>query len=499
MAFNFGGLTAAASNASGGFGAATATASASQPSGGGFSSFGFGAQTAQQQQQQQPGISGANTAATSSAPSPQQPSVIVPSYDELFPARAIWYKIDRLLRASSANDDGSQGAILASQELIHILAQAQQVDSIAQCLLLQLKKHSILDAVPPDNALRQRLAQHPLVLLSFDQDDGSIEHQEAALTPTMLRDVCEIADDLHISEVAAICLFRQAASAEFPFRSNFVRECLTHSTVVAEVSTIPWLAREIYAAQSSLLLRTSLALVQHRLREGDGNRTRNPVSEATDALLQLGWINNLIQLVQDYTSQINRMLAAGNEGRAAPGTTDPHPSVSSSHFWRHEVVLQACFKERQLAAECLFFIAYHVQLIADEVVALIDLVNALTDGCVVMNPYSDVPDPYETLSAETTGASHFYSSAPAPWLLQQQQEQQKEKDKLAWQTELATSAWRTGQPQLLRCSSVLLIAIVSALGDRAVLMDRTEHVPHEFGVVRSRSVRWRVARVAFCL
>lgn len=440
----------------------------------------------QQQQQQQPGANtntgtssrfGANTSAQA------QPTVTVPSYNEVFPGRSIWYKIDGLLQSSSASDGGSQDAILAGQEVIHILNPSQHVDSVANRLLLLQNKYSILETVQPDHPLRQRLAQHPVVTLTIDQVDGSCLSQEASLTPTMLQDVCAIADDLQIPEIAAICLYQQAAAAEAPFRSKLVSDCLQRSTVVFEATSIPWMAREIYVAQSPLLLRTCLALLQHRLREGGDDRNQNRVSEATDSLLQSGWIANLIQLVRNYTKRIDHMTSTANapSGHAVvSGTAAQLSNESSAHFWRHEVILQTCFKERQLAAECLFFVAYHVQLKADEVVAMIDLVQDLTNGSIVLNPYTDVPDPFETSSDGSAWASNFNPATAAPWLMQQLME----KDPLAWQRELAMTAWKTGQPQLLRCTSALLMAIVSALGDRAVLMDRTTHTPNVFGVVR---------------
>lgn len=483
MSFNFGSFGAGgASQPSGGF---------SQPSGR-FSVFGGTSATpGQQQHATSPSTNigeGTETSFGASTSALAQPTLRVPSYNELFPGRSIGYKIDSLLRASTFVDNDSQGAILAGQELIYLLNQSHHDNSTANRLLQHPNEFSVLEEVQPDHALRQRLAQCPLITLTIEQEDGSLEHREATLAPNMLQDVCTIADDLQISEVAAICLYQQAAAAETPFRSRFVQDLLIDGAVTAEPSSIAWMAREIYAAQSPLLLRTCLTLLQHRLREGDDNCTGNPVSEATDALLQSGWIDNFIRLVRDYTKCIKHVLSRSNtlaSGRAHGSAL--LPAESRTHFWRHEVTLQICFKERQLAVECLFFVAYRVQMKVDEVVALIDLVRELMDGSVVLNPYTDVPDPFETFPAGSSGAISFMgnatSAAASPWFMQQQQ--QKEKDPLAWQQELATTAWKTGQPQLLRCASTLVMAVVSALGDRAVLMDRMTHAPNAFGRVRS--------------
>ena len=113
-----------------------------------------------------------------------------------------------------------------------------------------------------------------------------------------------------------------------------------------------------------------------------------------------------------------------------------------------------------------------------EVVSMIDLVRDLSDGLTVLNPYSDVPNPFESSSLESTSA--------APWFLPHQE--QREKDPMVWQKELVTTVWNTGLPQLLRCCSTTIMAVVSSLGDRAVLMDRETHAPNSFGKVRTTLV-----------
>jgi hypothetical protein len=58
------------------------------------------------------------------------------------------------------------------------------------------------------------------------------------------------------------------------------------------------------------------------------------------------------------------------------------------------------------------------------------------------------------------------------------------KDPLVWQRELVYSICQTGQPQLLQCVSVLVLAVICALDVQHELMDRNLHGPNPFGVVR---------------
>jgi hypothetical protein len=450
------------------FAAAGAPQPAAAPNIAGTGTFGGGSLTGQASQQP----TGANTAAGNVATTPLTPTITVPPYDELFPNQSIWNKITDLLHVLSASTSGTEEASLAGQDLIDILSRSDQTNSIAYQLLHQRSPTGILEAIAPDHALRQRLEQNPSVNLSVEQDDGSFSLQEATITHSMLTDICLIADDLQISEVAAISLFQQAASSKTPFRSKFVRSCLQSSNSVNEAPelSLSWMAREIYAAQSPLLLRACLALLQHRLREGNSVRSQNPVTEATDALFSSGWIHNLIQLVLNHSTHSNNLMAAINTPSAQ------RQFQESSSFWRYDMALQLCYRERLLAAECIFFATYNLQMMEDEVIALVDLLRSLTNASRVLNPYTDVPDPFESLSAGS------YDFAGTPWGVVTDQ-QIREKDPLEWQQQLAIGAWQTGQPQLLRCACIVLMANISALSDRATLIDRSTHLPNHFGLV----------------
>lgn len=483
MAFNFAAPAQPGFSFAGGAAAAGNPPSAATGTTGGFGNFGVGASFSLGQQQQLMGSSLPSLGAPSTAPPPPTlPTITVPPYKEIFPNRSIWCKISDLLHSLSAQDDYSEDATLAGQELIHLLdsMQLQEPRSIASGLLAPRSNQLILEPVQPDIALRQRLFQNPLIVLSIEHEDGSILLQEATLTQSMLTDICSIADDLQITEVAAICLYHQASSAKAKFRSRFVQACLKDSTIVTKDDTsLAWMARDIFFAQSPLRIRTCLLLLQWRLREGNQDRSQNPVSEATDALFQSDWIGQLIRLVRDYTRRIDVTIAAINAHAAGHG-----PSISNSLepcrendslFWRHNVVLRMCMKERQSTAECLFFAAYHVQLTVDEVGALIDLTQELSNGALILDPFTDVPDPYESAARENP------SAGVAHWLMRDSS--RSEKDQLNWQRELASAAWQTGQPQLLRCTCGIAMAIISALGDRAILNDRTSHLPNSFGTV----------------
>ena len=407
---------------------------------------------------------------SSFGPAPAAPAeaITVPSFDALLPGRSIWYQVDHLIRTVSSSAESHVG-ILAAQEFLQLFQDKDS--SLSQGLRLRSPPHSVLDRVAPDHALRQQLAQSLLVRLSIDGV------QEARLTPTMLQDICAVANDLHVSEVVAISLYQQALASDVPIQSNYVRTIFMDSNVPMDTTSTAWLAREIYFSQSSLILQAVLALCQHRLRESDGNASScRPATEATDFLLESDdFIANLIQMIQKYSQMINDLLVErmNNGGRrATPGA----PHEDASQVWRHEVLLQTCFRERLLAVECLFFITYQVQLKASEVVALIHLVRDLSNDCLILNPFTDVPDPWEFSSSD---ASPQFG---APWLSPQPLPQQ-EKGRLAWERELVTTAWKTGQPQLLQCVSILLVALLSALGDQTLFMDRITHVPNAIGVV----------------
>ena len=432
---------------------------------------------------------------TASVAPQQQPGdiIVVPTFNEILPARSIWYKVDSLLRVISSSSSNSVAgtnneidvAFKATSELIQLLKDRESPNGFAQRLLLQDRTNSILEKVSPDICFRQRLHQRGVVSLSIEQHDGSVVQQEATITPSMLNDICMIADDLMVPEIVAISLYQQAVSSETPFQSTFVQNILKNSTVTPDATSVPWMAREIYYSQSPMMLHSCLSLLQNRLRENSRKCSLNPITEATDHLLQAGLITNLIDLVLAYTQRIDTLLVENSEGRSRPEnfvvpSSSPAPSETSAHFWRNEVALQACFCERQRAVECLYFIAYSTQLQGPEVVALMDLLRQITDHCIILDPYTDVPDPMEVIPGHSATSTLNFT---APWLTQQPQ---REKDTLVWERELVTTAMQTGQPQLLRCGCTILVTIFSALSDKALLMDRMTHVPNGIGIVRAQ-------------
>ena len=381
----------------------------------------------------------------------------VPSFDELFPNRSIAQKIGNLItRSTSANE---HDAILAGQELKSVLNE----QGVVRNRLLQIDQDPTLQPAQPDHALRQRLSQNPTILLPVQMHDGTVEHREATMTPEILRDVCSIANDLQISELAAICLYQQAASGNTPFYSTFVEKCLEGTTIAREDSAA-WSAREIFFAQRRLLLRTCQSLVQHRLAERDSDK--NLVCRATDVLLQNDWIKHIEKIVRVYSQRIDDIMKSYDN---TAESSNPGVTTATEQFWRGVVTLQCYYDERQIAVECLFFIAYHVQLTAEEVGILIDLVRDLSENSLILDPLFDVPDTYSS------------STAPSSFILQPAR---REKNPLAWQQELVKSCWQTGHPQLLRCFCTAIMAVVAALGSNAVLMDRSTHAPNSFRTVR---------------
>jgi hypothetical protein len=154
--------------------------------------------------------------------------------------------------------------------------------------------------------------------------------------------------------------------------------------------------------------------------------------------------------------------------------------------------------QRHVAAECLFYLAYHTQLTSEEVVSVIDLIKDLTngDGCEgtglpLLDPLvKDVPNPYESVDSLATSSTS--------WQQHQQQHQQphygmggwmdappppKTKDAKQWEQELMSNLWGRGQPQLLQCVTTLVMSVMCALDARHVLVERYGHGCNSFGVV----------------
>jgi hypothetical protein len=384
----------------------------------------------------------------------------VPAFDELFPGFFIWSKIGALLQQTISNDS-NDASVMAGQELVGVLLSS---NNPAENRIYGSLLRPDVESTAPDMNLRQRLAQNPTVTLTvhdLDRADGSLTTKQGALTNSMFLDVCAIADDLEISEAAAIALYYKARCD--PVRSKLVQRCIDkQQSSAASITTdermaAAWIAREIFVAQRSLVLRTCLMLLQYRMTSQQNSRW---VCRATDALLSEGWIGNLISVIRKYTQQIEMTLAQIAAGASAA------PS-----FWRHVVTLQARIHERHIATQSVFFAAYNVQFTAPEVVELLDLVRDLSNIMPVLDPYIDVPDPYEHVSND--------ESSSVTWM----PHQQNQKDPLLWQYELIQTCWKVGKPDLLRCTCTLVMACIASLGTKGVLMDRYTHKANAFGEV----------------
>jgi hypothetical protein len=275
-----------------------------------------------------------------------------------------------------------------------------------------------------------------------------------------------------------------------------------------QLGRVPVLARELYLCQRQLRFRIVLQLFQHRVgMQQQLADQSSPLVHATDSLLQAGLIDRLMKKIRDCTQLTDKiwesMVAEAPipSIRAVQAASERHGHFAHHHFFRHpesahfwpKVHLAVCFEERQTAAECLFFIAYQVQWTEHEVASAIDVIRDLTNGSDSVgnehqeaqlpasnlkglpywNPYTDIPNPYETLDAAAPAFSAWPSTTG------------DEKDPVQWQQELVEHAVSTGQTALLRTISTLTVAVLAALDCRTVLYDRNTHEANAFqGEVR---------------
>jgi hypothetical protein len=439
----------------------------------------------------------------------------------------MWAQVRKLLSplsSSSANSSDTQ-ANLAGQELIHLLQCSTTPNSFGH--LLSNPQQALAPWVVPNPQTQQRLHQTPVVLLTLTNNGTSTSTsttQEAPLTPAMLQDICSVAADLRISEQDALLLYVQVATdpatrALFNDKEgeSFVDQALG-TTNNSNNKSLAHMARELYFCERHALYQTLLLLVQSRL-QGEER-----VLEATDALLvepppqptgsSGNLVVHLVQAVHDWT---HRMQQLAHELAVAALSQPPtnHASIPPQQPQQQQqskpppnfakVHLAFAQQERQAAVDCLFYLAYHTQLTGSEVVAILDLIQHLTNGSnsggsghtdpnnnglLPLDPSANVPSPYET----TTGTATAQQQPPPPWAVpqvaffsQQQQLSQVEKNRLAWQQELIEQVWSSGKPQLLTCVAPLVLAGMCAMDAQHVLMDRYIHGPNAtFGVVRAR-------------
>lgn len=457
--FSFGSSAAAPSTSApaGGvpFGGSSTTAPASTNSPAPGTSFSFGGASSSSTPAPSPGgfdfgssASAPSASAPAGTPATTTPTVKIPDFDAVFAGHSM-YKTMKTLATRSLNPKDP----LAGQELMHLLTEAEEAYG------KELLQSPALHYTAPNQSLRQQLSQRPTV---------DLNGQEAVLTPTMLAEVLALADDLRVGEEIALTLYAEAS--------------LDHSrrALAADVGTrlvpapapdmddltrnVPLAARELYFYEKRMPLQTLLMLFQRRLHEQG-----QALVEATNTLLRKGLVKTLVEAVRTYTKQIDGMVEELSR-RTVPETTVNFVAIHA----------QFAMAERQRAAEILYYIGYHTQLLGDEVASLIDLVRDLSNDLPILDPVDNVPSVYEAdeMAAaprrqEWMGSS--FTSALPP---------RKEKGPLAWEKELIEKTYKTGQPQRLRCISILTVAVVASLDAEAVLVDRETSQPNAFGVVR---------------
>jgi len=355
-------------------------------------------------------------------------------------------------------------------------------------------------------------------------------------------------------------------------------------------------AQELYFWERGHCLKTILMLIQYRVsacstlstttnnnkpneeeqqqqQEEHESISSKMILEATDQLLQNNLIVNLIQFIRDMTVKNEELAkkictALDQAATTTPAITTPAPttsflgssfggtkasttqptSISTSTINIHDMdyaLYEFTIHQRQIAAECLFYLTYHTQCNQNEITGLIDLIQDLTNGSnnnnnkgigsglPSLDPFKDVAtwieegfdgqqQPQQQQQQQQV-AQGFYPSSPFLSNLhtptkQKQQQQQQKKHHCEWEEELVTSLWsvsglthrrhrhrhrvletsslhhhRTttgttsdvvggGKPQLLKCVTTLMLSTVCSLDGKNILMDRDLHGPNSFGV-----------------
>jgi len=312
-------------------------------------------------------------------------------------------------------------------------------------------------------------------------------------------------------------------------------------------------ARRLFFRERSALLSAIHEVIRHRVeaadragRQNDGRHggDREAMLVATDPLLKAGLVTNLIKTIRELTASMEglarglraeeeerrrrRSAAAANANANANsnaawnnansnvaggpssstggfggfGTSHPvgtdsttTPSVEKNLDMEY-ALLSFAGMQRHIAAECLFYLAYHAQWTAEEVASTIDLIRDLTNGSDVaggvggglprLDPLvEDVPPVYGEVPMMTA------TTASVQGFMSQQHPQQpwqtwnvpvpKLKDPKEWEEEWIANLWGKGQPSLLQCVSTLIMTVMCALDARQVLMDRETHGPNSFG------------------
>ena len=471
------------------------------------SGFGFGGGAPAPAQSTAPtlGLAMPSTGTASTAITTLATTLTAPDFDEAFENLDVWNRTRKLCTETSIQQQTTHSAAmsLAGQDLMHFLS-----THAATAL-----KPKVVEWTPPNNALRQQLAQTPHVGLSGGTS--------TTLTNKTLEEIGLLATELRISEAQAITLYAQV-SRDYDVLDGLLTSntadgggggFIDRALPDAKYDNVTKLARDFYFYERRLKLETILYLVELRLHN-------NPdVIRATDTLLQEGQlVANLIAVIREYTQRIEQLQqeiksnttasATQNSTAAAMGGTggfmggqqqqqqyqynqqgqQQQQQQKTSQFAK--VHLLFCNQERQTAAEALVFIAYHTQLEVNEVTALIDLIRDLSTGTPKLSPFKDVPSPYESSATgmdgmnqpyQQYGGASYWPPSAANASYNQHPWDRKDKNSLEWQKELIRDTCKTGQPKLLQCYSLLIVAAMGALETRQILYDRKLHGPNDFG------------------
>jgi hypothetical protein len=255
----------------------------------------------------------------------------------------------------------------------------------------------------------------------------------APLTVPMAHDILSLADDWRLTEADAVALYAAA-----------------RQTAAADVRAV---ARQLYLDNRSGLLHSARSLLQARATGNDA------VLVATDQLIAAGWIANFATFIRESSQRCDELRAAA-----------PRSNAAEDDLW--QVHWERTVANRQVAAECLFFICYQTQLTAGEVACVVDLIRDLTNaGLGPLDPTVDIPNAFEAPQQDS-------------WIMSSTSSVGRPKDFAAWERELVECCSRSGQLELLRCCSVLVAAVLAALDTKTIMIDRTTHEPNVFGMVR---------------
>jgi hypothetical protein len=363
----------------------------------------------------------------------------------------------------------------------------------------------------------------------------TLHSKPTAITPSISKDVLLLSNELHLSIAESVALFAETnalilgnegdgdtimerkaidddfvesliCSGRIGFEEDGGEKVSASSSKATkkqeDVSAVVHMARHLFFHERAALLYTILDLIRHRIQAADEtSATGNPIIVATDQLLQAGLVVNLINAIRelnDMTREIRGGLKRVHDERkerekrsGMMGGFAATPAASEQNLDMEFALLGFTQMQRHLAAECLFYLAYHTQLTSEEVASLIDLIKDLTngngstdEGLPLLNPLDplmqDVPSPYE--EADSMSAFNTWQqqqnygmggwSKPIP---------SKAKDSKQWEKELTNNLWGRGQPQLLQCVSTLIMSVLCALDARHVLLERSCHGPNPFG------------------